>query len=318
MAESEVLSRTVTATLASPHPLADIDPVQERKTRQQQAPVIVGVDGSTASMQAVELGAGEAARRRATLLLVHGNRDDHGDARAGPRFADTSADGRAMLADIERHTHARHRSLRIRSAVVAGSGGGALVELSRLAAVVVVGARGAGGFTGLRLGSVSTQVAMYAHAPVIVVRPIQAGTGPNAPVMIGLDAAASSSRTLAYACEEAVARTAPLVVLRTRDELSCGDGMSTHHGFEPVGSSFDGSHPLGKALARWRARHPELVVREVFVSSADPAGMLIEAGREASLLVMGGRGWHLVGGRPPGCVIHTVVAYASCHVAIVR
>ncbi|WP_346347015.1 universal stress protein [Arthrobacter sp. NicSoilB4] len=48
---------------------------------------------------------------------------------------------------------------------------GAILDAAKDADLVVVGFRGHGGFTGLHLGSVATQVITHAPCPVLVVRP---------------------------------------------------------------------------------------------------------------------------------------------------
>ncbi len=63
-----------------------------------------------------------------------------------------------------------HPGLHVRSDVVLGTAAHVLVDASRGAGMVVVGARGRGGFAGLLLGSTSHGVIHAAGCPVTVVR----------------------------------------------------------------------------------------------------------------------------------------------------
>ena len=53
--------------------------------------------------------------------------------------------------------------------VVSGTPAHELLSATKDADMIVVGSRGAGGFTRLLMGSVSTQVSHHAHCPVVVI-----------------------------------------------------------------------------------------------------------------------------------------------------
>lgn len=141
-------------------------------------PVVVGVDGSPSSLDAVEVAAREAGLRGVDLLALHVWNTRSERAYEGP------GDPLNAVVDIERlrqeeqrlldETVApwqeRHPRLVVERRLVRSRVRPSLIEASCDAQLVVVGARGRGGFTGLLLGSVSQALLHHAHCPVAVVR----------------------------------------------------------------------------------------------------------------------------------------------------
>jgi nucleotide-binding universal stress UspA family protein len=160
--------------------------------------VVVGVDDSPCSAVALAVAAEEAALRHGRLLAVHVVRrrvlatlvSSAGRlGRAGAsRFGMVNrASGLGVLDKTLPAIRRRYPDLPIEERILSGHAGGALVDLSTRAAVIVVGARGRGGFAGMVLGSVSQALLHHAQCPVIVVPP-QLGEAPRAP--LGNDKAA--------------------------------------------------------------------------------------------------------------------------------
>lgn len=144
----------------------------------EDAPVLVGFDGSSESFGALEA-ACDQARLRGTALTV---------VTAWTAAAETSrptywaaaypsrAPGEVAVAEGER-TLDRARSwftpqhdLTVTFDLAEGRAQEVLVRRSRHAGLMVVGTRGRGGFTSLVLGSVSRAVVHRAHCPVLVTR----------------------------------------------------------------------------------------------------------------------------------------------------
>ncbi len=101
--------------------------------------------------------ADEARLRGVSLLVVH------------TTAADVDAEITDPILDAALEEARRTPELAVRGRTVPGDARHALVDASRRAAAVVVGARGAGGFAGMRLGAVSHTVMRHAHCPVFVI-----------------------------------------------------------------------------------------------------------------------------------------------------
>ena len=144
-----------------------------------EGPVVVGVDGSAISYEALGHAFERASLRGVPLTVVYAWWIEFVDGvvvttpgspqwraveeRQRLAVAETMAGWTERYPDVTVNVHIEHS--RPIDAITAASEG---------ASLVVVGARGRGGFRGLLLGSVSHGVLHRAHCPVAVVRPRQA------------------------------------------------------------------------------------------------------------------------------------------------
>ena len=144
---------------------------QERAT----GPVVVGIDGSAGSETAVGFAIAEPARLNPGLPAVHAWTafDSRGERDALPLVYEPGAlkdEEDRVLSESLAGWAQRYPEVAIQQELVRGRPAAALIERSQSAQLLVTGARGRGGFTGLLLGSVSQTVLHHAGCPVAVVR----------------------------------------------------------------------------------------------------------------------------------------------------
>ncbi len=152
-------------------------------TRTEQSPrVIVGVDGSPQSKQALRWAAQFAAASAARLVAVAAwdYPTSYGLA-AWPQGWDLAGDTQKVLDGTVDEVFSTQRPTEIQLTVRQGSAAAVLLDESEGALMLVVGSRGHGGFAGMLLGSVSANVAEHAGCPVLVVH------GEKSPPVIGAE-----------------------------------------------------------------------------------------------------------------------------------
>lgn len=134
--------------------------------------VVVGVDGSAESFDALRFAAADARRRGAPLELVHVWQDtDHAaHGRLGPLNMSAKRQADEAWHHILRTTLTIAPDVEVTGENVAGYAPSVLLKASRGAALLVVGSRGLGGWAGLLLGSVSLHCITMSACPVAVVR----------------------------------------------------------------------------------------------------------------------------------------------------
>lgn len=134
--------------------------------------ILVGVDGSEGSINAVRWALREARLRNDTVEVIHSwHVPTYGYVMGAiPYPIDVMQDSAsAVISAVLEAVTDDICDLTIASRVDLGQAAPTLIDASKNADLLVVGRRGHGGFVSLVMGSVAQQVAAHAHCPVVIV-----------------------------------------------------------------------------------------------------------------------------------------------------
>lgn len=269
--------------------------------------VVVGVDGSLVSTRALDLAADEATRREAALHVVYAvpDRDE-----AGP-----------VLASAASRVHERHPAVKVVPTAVEGDAARALTRESADAALTVVGTRGLGGVAGLVLGSVSLRLATHTRGPLLVVRGDRPHDDDRRDVLLGLESDTDVEAAI-YALQEAERRGARLQVLHSWMHRHTPPELPSPIPATSPGQTRLALHSRAEeavprfAMAEIREQHPGVEVESRTVRTA-PAHALVEATREAAVVVIGSHRTDSPLGAHRGSVAHALLHRSHCPVLVV-
>ncbi|MGO1320366.1 MAG: universal stress protein [Galactobacter sp.] len=294
--------------------------------------VVVGVDGSEQSIDALTWAAAEAQRRNLDLEAVM--------SYSVPTFVATAMDaGYAALDDESLRAGAEQvlrdalTSLeerraqgspagellpanRIRAYVETGDAAGALLEYAKNAELVVLGARGRGGFFGRLLGSVSSAVPPHAKCPTAIVpKGCLDRTEIDNVVVVGVDGSEQSRVAMLDAAREAAARNCSLRVVWALPPVTGTQAW--------VPAAIDEEAVITEmkvqlvGAADWIRHHFEGLEVEAVVQGGVPGQVLVHESVRARLVVTGTRGRGGFKGVLLGSTSQSVLHHAKSPVFVV-
>ena len=280
--------------------------------------IVVGVDGSEPALRAVDTAAVQAQLLGCPLEVVHAFIWPELRGPAIPAPPDLPGAGlresaERIVDEAVRRAQETASGVAVSGAVMTGAPEPVLLRASVHAALVIVGDRGLGGFTGLLLGSVAVALASSAQCPVLVVR---GRPEPSGPVVMGVDGSALGETVADLALSWASANRLTLRAVHAAPEAPsqrADPAGERDRRWAPDAADV----PAVFALAEVRRRAYPTVDVEREVRRGDARRVLIRESEHASLVVVGSRGRGGLEGLLLGSVSHATLHHAACPVAVV-
>ncbi|MFC8801657.1 universal stress protein [Promicromonospora sp. NPDC057138] len=314
--------------------------------------VLVGVDGSAASLHALDWATAYAHRVGWSLHIVC--------SYSLPSFTAASLDGgyaalddttiqegaKSVLAEAE--ARVADAGVRATTEVATGDAAGVLVELSADYGLAVVGTRGRGGFTERLLGTVSSALPAHARCPVVVV-PLRAeanrgvawsvpdgGTGVPASdteaaaaatgaaeirevrrIVVGVDGSPQAERALQHAIAQANAWGAELTAVTGVPVGNAGMLAWLPSNIDREQVLADIGAGMDVVADRYEAENPGLRIRRIVLDGTG-AELLTEFSTASDLVVVGSRGRGGFRGLLLGSTSQAVLHHSACPVLVVN
>lgn len=266
--------------------------------------VLAGIDGSPQARRALMWAAQWAADRDAELTILLASMSDS-------RFGDRSPEDieQQVAAEVEA-VLAQHPDLEVESEIRDDPPQAAMVRASRSADLAVVGARGVGGWQGLKTGTLANRLPAHAHCPVVIVPENVKASSAEGPVVVGYDGSRPAAAAVRFAVRQAKAWGVELIAL-------IADPPSHNFGKSRIPVPEDQQTEEQQAYTRTLHDLGEEYETEIDVRHLHtrPATALIEQMGSASMVVLGrtGQGSSTL----MGSTARAVVQAAACPVTVV-
>ncbi|WP_053207633.1 universal stress protein [Jiangella muralis] len=285
--------------------------------------IAVGVDGSPDSGVALGWATAEAELRGSKLLVVHGlfmpvALVPFSDVAVLPPSDDLLVNAEDILEKARQRVKDLAPDVSAETFLMLKHPVDAILDVARNATLIVAGTRGLNTFGAFALGSVSGRVAVQSPRPTVVVPP---NTRPDdGSIVVGVDGSAESDAAVRFALIEASRRSAKVVALNAYH----GRALSVR-AFEPdalvkaTGAEHRHAENLvAEAIDRARETVGSDVAVTVRTDAGHPADVLVDAGQDAAMIVVGSRGRGQVRSMLLGSVSRSVLHGAKRPVVVVR
>lgn len=266
-------------------------------------PVVVGIDGSDAAVNAALWAVDEATVRNAPLRLIYVIDDERWPGTVHSATQTEVDFARRSLTCATQAVGRGGAHVTTAGAVLRGHPDDVLITESANASLVCVGSTGIGWVVSKVLGSTTESVAAQAHCPVAIIRQPEA-TGPSGAggaVVVGFPRARHEDRAFQQALEEARLRHATLVAVGLWRE-DFGD------------TPYD---ELKHCVQHWRSRYPDVHVYPSPSLADLPRFLADNADGHVQLVVIDQDDAHLVADivGPQG---HSLLEHGRCSVLVAR
>ena len=288
--------------------------------------ILVGVDGSSQSLDAVRWAGARAAHTGSEVHLVC--------AYSLPSFTASSLDGGYTAFDDtslqegaqtildEAKALITDPQITVRTITEPGDPTGVLVDFSKEVKLIAVGTRGRGGFADRLLGTVSSALPAHTQCPCVVIPTYHQGAlyTPVKRIVVGVDGSGPSASSLQFAIQEAMIWNAELTVI-SAVPMASGSGMLA---WLPAAVDRDAvladvRAGIDQSIAQAQAKIPGSEKMKIRRHALDgnAAALLSEFSTAVELLVVGTRGRGGFAGLLLGSTSQAVLNHAVCPIMVV-